>query len=96
MATKALDFPLDDTVRQVFCGYVHHLDQTVKTTSLGAVGDLLWKHFANNATWTMDQETKKNQRDESARLAKAKEVKDATDAPLTLAKDLGEQGQIHS
>lgn len=58
MATKALDIPLDDTTRQVFAGYVHHLDQTENSTTLGEVGKVLYKNMANFSTWKLDQDSK--------------------------------------
>lgn len=82
MVTGALEIPLDDTTRQVFAGYVHHLGQTVKHTTYGEVGSLLYKHMANHVTWKIDQATK-----EKARLAKEKEKEESEKAKLTLAKD---------
>lgn len=79
MVTGALEIPLDDTTRQVFAGYVHHLPSTTKHTTYGEVGALLYKHMANHVTWKIDQATK-----EKARLAKEK--KDA-EAKLSIAKE---------
>ena len=85
MVTKSLDIPLDDTTRQVFAGYVHHLSSTTKHTTFGEVGSLLYKHMSNHVTWKIDQATK-----EKARLEKLKEI-EAKSSELTLAKDKGDE-----
>lgn len=81
--TSSMDIPLDDTIRQVFCGHVHHLPTTENSLSFETVMRVLHKHMANHATYLMDQETKEKRRrdDEAAKLA----TNGST--PLTLAKD---------
>lgn len=65
IVTKALDLPLDDTIRQVFAGFVHHTDQSINSTSLDEVGRLIFNHFSKNATWKLDQEAKERIRGEA-------------------------------
>lgn len=90
MACEALEVPLDDTIREVFCGYIHHLDQNVKHTTMGEVGNVIWKNLSNNATWTLDQECKEKRR-------KLAEEERAEKAKLELAKEVTPvQGEIHS
>lgn len=83
VVTKSLEIPLDDTTRQVFGGYVHHLPQTENSTTLGEVGKVLYKNMANFATWSLDQEAKERRQLEEAKK-KAQEqiqlVKDTDDS----------------
>lgn len=89
MVTESLDVPLDDTLREVFCGYVHHIENSENTSSLSEIGKYIWKHYSNSATWMMDQECKEKRREE---LAKQKE---SEKPELTVAKE-SHEGQIHS
>lgn len=86
MVTEALELPLDDTMRQVFCGYIHHLDQLENSTSLGDVGKLLFNHMSKHSTWLLDQEAKesiaKRKEEEKAEGEKA-----AMNGKISLAKD---------
>lgn len=80
MVTKALEIPLDETTRQVFAGYVHHLPQTVKHTTFGDIGSLLYNHMSKAVTWKLDQNAKEERkaREDAAKL-------ETDPLPLTLA-----------
>ncbi len=85
VATEALDIPLDDTTRQVFAGFVHHLGQTENSTTLGEVGRVVYKNMANFATWRLDQDAKENMKKENEAAKLAEESKQTT--TLTIAKE---------
>lgn len=87
MATGFLEIPLDDTLRQVFCGYVHHMGQTQHTTTLGEIGNLLYKHMSNAVTWKLDQDTKDRIRTKQIAVAEASKEAASKMPELTLAKD---------
>jgi hypothetical protein len=81
IVTAALEIPFDELTRQQFAGWVHHLDNSENSFTLGDLGKYLWNKMAKTATWTYDQESKERQ--------KAEELK----PELTLAKDAnGEDG----
>lgn len=87
--TGALEIPLDETTRQVFCGYIHHLPQTMRSTTYGEIGGLLYNHMAKAVTWKLDQNTKEL-RAKKETLLKASEEK----PELKLAEGLdGDPGQ---
>lgn len=62
IACAAMDLPLDDTIRQVFCGMIHHKSQTEVHITMGEVTNMVHKNYANNVTFTIDQQTKENTR----------------------------------
>lgn len=89
IVTSALDLPLDDTTRQVFCGHVHHLPPDENSTTLGELGKVLYKNMANAATWRLDQDTKERlqAQKEQARKDQEAEVKRQE---MKLVKEAGE------
>lgn len=73
-----LDLPVDDAMRSVLAGYVHHIPNNENTTSFPKLSKVLWKAVSNSTTWQIDQEVKLNrQRDlkiaHEAELAKNNE-----------------------
>lgn len=56
--------PVDDSIRKVFAGYVHHMTNETSTTTKAKIGAILYKSIANALTWTMDQEIKAKQQAE--------------------------------
>jgi hypothetical protein len=61
----------DDSVRSVFCGYVHHIDRECNSTTLEKLGRVLTKSVANAMSWTIDQEIK----DKARKVAIEKQAK---------------------
>lgn len=82
IVTTALELPFDETMRQVFAGFVHNIPNGENYTTLDVVGKYLYKHMANHATWTFDQESKER--------VQAEKDKKKAEATLTLAKDADE------
>ena len=81
IVTEALDLPLDDTMRQVFAGYIHHTNQLENSTSLGDIGKVLFNHLAKSATWIMDQESKERINEEKKKKEEAQKLKLAENTP---------------
>lgn len=71
--------PVNDSMRAVFAGYVHHLTNETNITSIETIGKILYKSVTNALTWTIDQEVKKKRQDEATAFA-AKCKADAEEA----------------
>ncbi len=70
--------PVDNSVRKVFSGWVHHIENNKNATSIEEVGRILYKSIANSLTWTVDQEIKMVEQ-ESLAQARAEAQKKADD-----------------
>lgn len=79
IASKALDLPLDEQMRQDFAGWIHHTDINVHTFTLGELGKVLWNRMAKTATWKLDQEAKARLEAEKERLKLQAEAKGANE-----------------
>lgn len=79
--------PIDDSIRKVFCTYVHHIASEVNTTTIEAMGKVLWKSLTNALTWEIDQEVKAKARVEiMAAQAKAQAAYDEQKKQEAIAK----------
>lgn len=58
--------PVDDSIRKVFAGYVHHMPNEISTITIEKVGSVLFKSISNALTWTLDQEIKQKAQQEIA------------------------------
>lgn len=63
--------PMDDSVRKVFSGYVHHMVNELNTITIEQIGKVLWKSISNALTWEIDQEIKTKQVEELTQLRAA-------------------------
>ncbi len=69
--------PNDDSIRKVFSGWVHHMDNKQNKIKISEVAAVLYKSIANSLTWTIDQEVKAKQRAQiAAEEAKMKAAQD--------------------
>lgn len=55
--------PVDDKLRGVFAGYIHHIGNHICETTLEVVGKVLRKSVANDVSWEIDQAIKKKNQD---------------------------------
>lgn len=78
MVTDAMDMPLDETIFQVFNGYIHHLPQTENSFSFDDVMKLIHNHMSKSVTWKLDQDVKELRQAKAAAL-KLVETPDAKD-----------------
>jgi hypothetical protein len=70
-------YPLDDAMRQVLAGYVHHIPNEQDTVTLEKLRKIMHKSIANATTWQIDQEIKQKRIEEAKQAAeKAKAEKD--------------------
>jgi len=84
--------PFDDSIRKVFAGYIHHLENEVNTITVRQISKVLYKSIANAMTWTMDQEVKaKLQREHNERVKKAQAIADEQAKQNALAKKAAKQ-----
>ncbi len=95
IVTKAMDLPFDETTRQVFAGYVHHMSQTENSTTLDEIGKLLFNHAAKDVTWRLDQASKERvavaKAAAKAAEEKAKGASEAETPAITTAPDVAPQ-----
>lgn len=50
--------PLNDSMRKVLCGWIHHIGNEKHTSTIKALSAVLYKSVVNANTWTIDQEIK--------------------------------------
>lgn len=72
ITAKLHDLPVDDNMRMVVAGYVHHIENEVNTITLKQLSKVMYKSVSNSTTWRIDQEIKLKARE--AAQAKAKEL----------------------
>lgn len=58
LVCEAFNLPLDDGMRSVLAGYVHHLSNETNTSTIDQLGKVLWKSVSNVTTWRIDQDIK--------------------------------------
>jgi len=63
VAADAYNLPVDDAMRSVLAGYVHHIENEKNTTTISQISKVLYKSMANALTWTIDQEIKEKRRE---------------------------------
>jgi hypothetical protein len=70
VAAKQFDppLPVNDSMRSVVSGFVHHIANDINSTSVMAVAATMYKSVSNALTWTIDQEVKKKRQDEIEKL----------------------------
>lgn len=63
--------PVDDSIRSVLAGWIHHIPNDQHTTTINKVAGILYKSISNALTYTIDQEIKaKNRAIQEAQNAK--------------------------
>lgn len=62
--------PVDDAMRSVLAGYVHHIPNEKATTTVKTIADMLYKSVSNTLTWQIDQEVKLKRKQLADDLAK--------------------------
>lgn len=75
------NLPVDDGLRKVFAGYVHHIQNEQNTTTILALSKILYKSISNALTWQIDQEIKERDRLEAKKLLEINK-EDATVLPI--------------
>jgi hypothetical protein len=58
VVTKAKDLILDDPVRSLIAGYIHHVPNDTTHFNIGNLADVVYKTLSNNLTYEIDQECK--------------------------------------
>lgn len=56
--------PVNDSMRSVLAGYVHHIKNEENTSTIESLAKVLFKSVSNALTWTIDQEVKRRKQDE--------------------------------
>jgi hypothetical protein len=69
-ATSIYALPMDDAMKQVFAGYIHHIPNEQNTITIKLLAKVFYKSVANSTSWRIDQETKLKIREETDRKAK--------------------------
>lgn len=69
-AAGMYDLPVDDLMRQVLAGYIHHIPNEENTITLTKIGKVLYKSVANSTSWRIDQESKLKAKEEAQKKAK--------------------------
>lgn len=64
IAAHAINVPLDDKLRSVFAGYVHHIGNEKNTITIEQICSVLHKSISNQLTWEIDQQIKEKNREE--------------------------------
>jgi len=62
-AAAVNDLVIDDQLRSLLAGYIHHIPSEVPTLYFNEVKNVFYKHFANTMTFKLDQEAKKRAQD---------------------------------
>ena len=70
-ACSFYDIPVTDPLRNVFIGFVHHIENNVCETTLRDIGATCYKAISNQVTWKLDQEIKEKA---NAELKKEQEI----------------------
>jgi hypothetical protein len=89
--------PLNDSMRAVLVGWIHHIENTVNTCTIEGLAKVCYKSISNALTWTIDQEIKaKKQKEVEALQAKIKaEVAEAEAKKKLEAAALKRQGKAN-
>ena len=86
-ALKPFGIPVDDSIRGVFSGYVHHIANEKNKVSIAQIGAVLYKSISNALTYEIDQEIKMKRRIEfQEQQAKAKAEADEKAKQEAIAK----------
>lgn len=75
-AASRYSLPVDDSMRSVLAGYVHHIENEKNTTTMSQISRVLYKSVANALTWSIDQDIKEKRRQA---MAAAKEAEQQTE-----------------
>ena len=79
--------PFDDSIRKVFAGYIHHIENEINTITVRQISKVLYKSIANAMTWTMDQEVKARlQQEHNEKLIKERSIAEEKTKQALLAK----------
>lgn len=81
VCTALYNLPIDDAMRAVLAGYIHHIPNEKNQTTISEIARVLYKSISNSTTWRIDQEIKAKKR-EHALAAQKKAQEDALQAGL--------------
>lgn len=73
-AANIYNLPVDDGMRLVVAGFVHHIPNESCIMTIQPIADVMYKSMANTLTWKIDQEIKEKRNAEAEKL-KAEEAK---------------------
>ena len=59
MAADHHELPIDDRLRSLLAGYIHHIPSDEPTLNLGKLVAALYKSYSNSMTYDIDQQAKK-------------------------------------
>lgn len=79
-AARLYDLPIDDKLRSILAGYVHHIPNDKNTLTVEALATALHKSVSNDLTWTIDQEIKDKAKKEFE--AKQEALKNSNVTPI--------------
>lgn len=82
--------PVDDSIRKVLSGYVHHMTNEESVTTIKKMSAVLYKSISNSLTWTIDQEIKRKVQKQLAEQEEALKLKAVTEK-IAKAKDKRER-----
>lgn len=88
-ATEVYELPVDDAMRQVLAGYIHHIPNEQNTITIEKLSRVFYKSVANSTSWRIDQETKLKLKEEAQKLAE--KIKDDNKV-IPMKEDNGVQG----
>lgn len=71
VASDIYGLPVDDGSRSTLAGYVHHIDNSDNLTTIDRIARMLYKHYSNALTWSIDQEIKAKRFEEARKEAQA-------------------------
>jgi hypothetical protein len=68
-ATSIFDLPIDDNMRCVMAGYIHHLDREQTHINVSKLSNVLRKTLCNRISWVIDQEAKQRNQEAVKRVS---------------------------
>ena len=74
VAAKVYDLPVDDRMRQVLAGYIHHIPNETNIITINKLARMLHKSVSNSLTWVIDQDIKQKERDKA--IEEANKIKE--------------------
>lgn len=64
VCAKYYDLPVDDSMRMVIAGYIHHIENEKNQVTLIDIAKVMYKSISNALTWDIDQKIKEQKREE--------------------------------
>lgn len=73
-AADLFHLPIDDDLRCMLAGYIHHIPNEQCKISLTALCEAMLKSFSNTLTWKIDQDIKAKRREEEKKKLEEQNV----------------------